>query len=265
MRTRIKILAVILLCLTLAGTLTRFTLEERLWQVARAEQPELQLESLDVAMGQGILLGLLGGFRALVANALWLRAAFSWENTDLPQTQTFLRLVVTVDPRPIFFWQNGSRIIAYDMPNWRITARGGYELVPETVQRQIDAEQARIGIQMLERGLEFHPNNPLLLVEIANIHQRRLRDVETAAEFYKLAAEQPDAPFYAARIHAELLRELGRRQEAYQYLLRLLPTLPRDIPFAMPWVVYDRIRELEEELNIPAEQRYQGTRPSPLF
>lgn len=261
MLKRLRSLAVVLVGLFAAGLATRYLVEDRVWKQVRAEEPALRLESLDGAMGQGITLGLLGGFRALVANALWLRGAYAWEKNDLPQTQTMIKLTTTVDPRPLYFWQNGSRIIAYDIPSWRIEARGGYDVVPEAVQRQFDGEQAKVGLALLRKGLEFHPDDPLLYVEIANIYQRRLKDVATGAEYYKKAADQPNAPYYAARIYAELLRNLDRKQEAYDYLRQLMPTLPDDDAFAMKWVVYDRIRELEEELSIPQEKRYVGTRP----
>src|SRR5688572_19738084 len=39
------------------------------WQAARAKQPALRLDSSITAAGQGVTLALLGGFRALVADA----------------------------------------------------------------------------------------------------------------------------------------------------------------------------------------------------
>jgi tetratricopeptide (TPR) repeat protein len=261
MHSRIRTFGVIVGGLLLAGFATRLLVEERVWSEVRKEQPGLQLENMEEAMGQGVILGLLGGFRALVANALWLRTNYSWEKLDLPQTQTLIRLTVTADPRPLYFWQNGARMIGYDMPNWRIDFAGGYDKVPEAVRRRFDEEQSAVALRMLGRALEYHPDHPLLYVEIANIHQRRLGDEETAARYYKLAADQPTAPYYAPRIYAELLRKLGRKQEAYDYLLKLLPTLPLNDSYAMAWVVHDRIRELEEEMGMPPEKRYPGARP----
>lgn len=261
MKQRLKALAVVFLGLMAAGLATRHTIEDRLWGIMREEEPALQLEALEAAMGQGITLGLLGGFRALVANGLWLSANAAWMDSDRTRTQTYIGLTTTVDPRPLFFWINGSRIIGYDIPHWRIEARGGEEQVPQTVQDQFVTEQAQDGIRLLTRGLDFHPNDPLLLIEIANLHDRRLKDLKTATEFYRIASEQPRAPAYAARVYAEFLRRQGRQKEAYEFYKELLPTLPKDINH-MPWVVYDRIRDLEEELQIPAAQRYVGSRPS---
>ena len=66
----------------------------------------------------------------------------------------------------------------------------------------------------------------------------------------------PDAPYYAARIYAELLRRLGRPRDAYVWLRHLHATLPPDDEAAMPGVVLQRIRDLEGVLAIPPGERY---------
>jgi tetratricopeptide (TPR) repeat protein len=239
----------------LAGLALR-PLEDPAWTAVRARQPALRLESLKDALGQGITVGLLGGFRAIVADLFWIRTNAIWEDNDLPGTQTSIKLVTAIDPRPTYFWLNGSRMIAYDMPNWRIDAAGGYDAVPEAVKRRFDEEQSAVGIKYLESALEFHPENPMLVLEIANIHLNRLKDTATASEYYLRAAAHPDAPYYVARIYAELLRRLERPREAYDYLVKLHPTLDYDNLMAQEPVVLERIRELEGELSIPAALRY---------
>jgi tetratricopeptide (TPR) repeat protein len=248
--------AVVALGLFSAGVALR-PLEAPAWAVIRAGQPALRLESLKDALGQGVTVGLLGGFRAIVADLFWIRTNSIWESNDLPGTQTSIKLVTAIDPRPLYFWLNGSRMIAYDMPNWRIDKAGGYDAVPEAVKRRFDEEQSAVAIRYLQNALEFHPGDPLLILEIANVHLNRLKDVETAAKFYLQATRHPDAPFYAARIHAELLRKLGRNAEAYAFLKQLHPTLPPEDIGAQSDVVLGRIRELEDELSIPEAERFQ--------
>ncbi len=216
----------------------------------------MRLESLKDALGQGVTVGLLGGFRAIVADLFWIRTNTIWEKNDLPGTQTSIKLVTAIDPRPIYFWLNGSRMIAYDMPNWRVDKAGGYDAVPDSVKRHFEEEQSSVAIEYLNGALGFHPENPLLTLEIANIHLNRLKDVETAAGFYLKAARQKDAPYYAARIYAELLRRLGRNLEAYEFLKQLQPTLPTEDPLSQSTVVLERIRELEDELEVPVLNRF---------
>lgn len=253
--------------LALAGAAVR-PFEEPAWQFVRSRQPALKLDSLQGALGQGVTVGLLGGFRAIVADFFWIKTNSVWEDNDLPSTQTFIKLVTAIDPRPLYFWQNGSRMIAYDMPNWRITAAGGYDAVPVAVQRRIDEEQSAVALKYLREAFGHHPNSALLHVEIANIYLNRLKDNASAAEAYRQAALQPDAPYYASRIYAELLRKLGRNEEAYAWLKRLYPTLPKQVDpakgitsfqvdSAMAAVVLERIRELEGELNVSGDQAFK--------
>jgi hypothetical protein len=252
--------------LAVTGAVVR-PVEEPAWSYVRAKQPALRLDSLQGALGQGVTVGLLGGFRAIVADFFWIKAYTVWEENDLPATQTFIKLVTAIDPRPLYFWQNGARMIAYDMSNWRIVEEGGYSKVLPARQRQIDEEQAAVALRYLNEAFGHHPKSALLHVEIANVYLNRLKDNASAAEAYRRAAEQPNAPFFAARIHAELLRGLGRKAEAYDWLKRLYPTLPKavdktrgitefTVESAMAEVVLERIREFEKELNIPEEELF---------
>lgn len=255
LRERLVVAAVTIATLATAGLVLR-PLERPAWTELAARGVVVDAAGIQGAVGQGVFAGLLGGFRALAADFLWLKANASWEEMDLPATQTTIRAVTAIDSRPLFFWVNGARMIAYDMPVWRIERAGGLDAVPASVQARIDEEQARVALAMLADAQQVHPGSPTLVIEVANIHLRRLGDTATAARLYREAAERPGAPFYAARIHAELLRNLGRRQEALDWLRSVHPELPRDVPEAMPGVVLARIRELEDELGVSAAARY---------
>lgn len=247
---------VILLTLLVSGFVLQ-PVQRPAWEVLRENEPALDLASLEGALGQGITVGLLGGFRAVVANFMWLRVNAHWEKDDLPNTQTMINMVTTVDPRPLYFWQNGARMIAYDMSVWRVReVDPDWDSVPQTVVHRFDDEQGQVAIDYLQRGLGFHPEEPRLYVEIANIYQRKRRDLEKATEYYYKAATTENPPSYAPRIYAELLRRQGRNQEAYEWLKELYPTLnPADMTHRAG-VVLERIRELEYELNIPENERF---------
>ncbi len=258
--------SVVVTILAVTGLVVR-PLEAPAWDWVRARQPALKLDSIQGALGQGLTVGLLGGFRAIVADFFWIQTHSVWEDRDLPATQTFIKLVTAIDPRPLFFWINGSRMIAYDMPNWRIVDSGGYNAVPQAKQRLIDEEQATIALNYLKEAFNYHPDSALLHVEVANIYLNRLKDKTNAAEAYRRAALLPNGPFYAGRIYAELLRKLGRKQEAYDWLKQTYTKLPKSVnrslgiseftvDSAMAPVVLERIRELEEELNLAEEKRF---------
>lgn len=228
------------------------------WEQLRQDMPVLTSADIEAAAGEGIMVGLLGGFRAVTADFLWVRTNALWEEQDLPGSQTLIKLVTTVDSRPLIFWINGARMIGYDMPVWRIDAltREGAN-APAVVQARIYEEQARAALDVLERARTYHPDAPLLLIEMANIRHRKMGDLAGAAELYRQAALMPGAPYYAARIHAEMLRQLGRDREALDWLVAVHRTLPKADPMAMEEIVLGRIRELETALGIPADQSYR--------
>ena len=230
------------------------------WSQLRARQPALQLTPSMASAGQGVTLALLGGFRALVADALWIRMYVLWERRDLAGSQAMIQLVSAVDPRPVYFWINGARILAHDFTAWRLDEAGGYDLAGPAVEQKLSAEQGAAGLAHLDAALAYHPRNPDVWIERAGIELHRLHDPVAAAESYRRAWEQPKAPFYVARLYAELLRRQGRTAEALAWLVRLHPTLPANDEGAAREVVLARIRELERELGVPAADAY---RPPP--
>ena len=245
--------------LALTGGLLRW-IEAPLWAEIRSEQPALRLDSTGVAAGQGVTLGVLGGFRAITADFMWLRAHVIWESRDLPTTATLLRLTTALDPRPLYFWLNGARIVAYDMTAWRIAAAGGYDAVPKPEQERIGVEQANLALRRLDEAMAFHPRSADLWIERANIELNRLHDTAAAAASYRRAWEQPNAPYYAARLHAELLRRLGRKADALAWLVKLHPQLPPGDESACADLVLSRIRDLERELAVSPASAYQPAR-----
>lgn len=245
----------ILLVLLLLGLLTR-PVEAPAWQFVQSGQPEMKLEAIEGALGQGLVIGVLGGFRAILADLFWIRTNTIWERRDRIKLDAMIRLVTTLDPRPEFFWINGSRMIAYDVPNWRIQEEGGYTEVPEVRQQAIDLEQAEQAFDLIDEALEFHPDRAKLYLEKAQIYLNRLKDDANAAEWFLKASRQEDAPYFAARIYAELLRRQGKDAEAYTFLKDLHNTLP-DVPFAQKGIILQRIRELEGSLNVPFWERFE--------
>lgn len=212
-------------------------------------------------MGPQIGLGLLGGFRALAADLAWLRTYVSWETRNAPATEMLIELTTTLDPRPLCFWLNGARMTAYDLPEWRIAAGGGYLAMSQEAQVRIRSDHAERALALLDSARTHHPSSAAIWIERANIELNRLNDPAAAAESYRRASTQPDAPYYAARLHAELLRRLGRKADALAWLVALHPRLPADHEAAAATLVLARIRELERELAIPPERRYRASGP----
>jgi len=204
--------------------------------IPRADRDQL------VRLGGSGAMGVMGGLRAAVAGGCWLRVNQAWERQDATKTRIRLQLTVAADDRPLYFWLNGARMLAYDLPSWD-DAPG----LPEAARRKARADGAGEAQAFLEQGLRSHPQSALLMIEIANIRLRAAGDRQGAAEWLGRAAEQPGAPYYAARIRAELLRELGRSREALAVLREIVPGLPAEDPAAGRAVVLQRIKALEAE------------------
>jgi len=201
---------------------------------------------------------LLGGGRALAADGLWLETYRAWARRDLAATPALIRLTTRVDGRPLHFWLNGARMLAYDLTAWRLEAAAAAGPVPAAVRRRIASQQADIALDYLREARRRHPRSADLWIEMANIHLNLRSDPAAAADCYRAAASLPGAPYFAARVHAELLRRLGRPAEAYACLCALHPTLPPDEPAAMAGVVLARLRALESALGVPAGRRYRA-------
>ena len=255
-KSRLGAVLVILGGLVLTG-IALHPLEAPVWAMIQAREPALRLSSGVEQMEQALVSGLLGGFRAAAADFAWLQAYGLAEERDLPATESMLRLVTVIDSRPLYFWLNGARIMAYDMPGWRIAAAGGYARVPVAAQERITHEQAVRALRHLDEAMKFHPASAALWIERANIELNRLGDTAGAAASYRRAWEQPNAPYYAPRLHAELLRRLGRKPAALAWLIKLHPQLPTENESAGAALVLTRIRVLERELGVPAGQAYR--------
>jgi TPR repeat protein len=180
----------------------------------------------------------LGGLRPALAAGCWLRANLAWEQHDEAATVLWIELTVAADGRPDYFWINGARMMAYDLPTWLAA--------PDPQHRERWAQRA---LAFLDAALPGAGDRATLMVEMANIHLRVRRDLPSAAVWYRRAAEQPGAPHYAARIHGELLVALGRTDEALRWLREVRARLPADDPRAQVAVVDARIRALKARVG----------------
>lgn len=184
---------------------------------------------------------------AIGADWSWLKADLAWEARDETRTRSWSALAVRAAPYVDYFRFNAARMRAFDFPAWREAREPA---APAGLRARWRAELGEEAIALVLAGRE---RNAACLIEAGNLALYALRDVERAAEFYRRAAELPDAPWHAGRIHAELLRQLGRTREALAWLKGWLRRLPTDDPTAQRALIAARIAALERELGTPSE------------
>jgi len=147
---------------------------------------------------------MLGGYRTFTADCVWLHTNLAWEQKDPVRVRRLIDFAVRADPQAPYFWLNGARMLAYDLPVWRYELDRGAPLVVQESWRTTGANEA---LNLLARGQQWHGNSAALHLEMANICLYALGDRHRAAEYYRVASEQDDAPDYAARIYARLHAE----------------------------------------------------------
>jgi len=199
--------------------------------------------------GPGLAMAVLGGFRGAAADLAWLQMAAAWERRDAAATEAWLDVVTTIDPEPLYFWINGARILAYDVPAWLACN------APDRVRRvRSNAEKA---LRRLDDAVAIHAGAPLIWIERGNLQLNCLGDLRGAAASYRRAAELPGAPYYAARLHAVVLSRMGENRAAWEWLVHVHRGLPGWDPAAEADWVLVRIRDLESRLDLPETQRYR--------
>jgi len=200
-------------------------------------------------IGQFGFVAALSGFRALVADLLWIRAHSAWEATQWGRMALLFNNVTALQPRAITFWDLAAWHMAW---NASVAAREDRRQPREALRIKAQREYFDIGRDFLERGIQNNPDRYQLYLTLGNLYKEKYEDHAKAAEQYRLAAQVPDAPTYVHRFAVyELALVPGKEKEAYNQLLALylkgqeerLPTL------------ISNLKRLQVSLQIPEDQR----------
>ena len=200
-------------------------------------------------LGQLGFLAALSGFRAIVADALFIQAYSAWENTEWGRMLLLFRHVTTLQPRVLLFWDTAAWHMAW---NASVAAMNDRNQPRLALRVKAQREYFALGKDFLERGIKNNPDRPDLYEALARLYKEKYKDHERASEYYAKAATLPGAAPWDRRFSAYELSECENREhEAYERLRSLydegekerLPTLTK------------RLKFLEDKLGIPQEQR----------
>ena len=205
---------------------------------------------------QGLTIGVLSGFRSIVADFVWLEVTVAWEKYEWFKMDGLINLVTSLQPRTILFWDNGGWQLAWNVSIF-MTEDVAHQ--PNALRRQSNSVfWIHKGLEIYERGIENNPNSWILWNSMGELYQDRLGDLHNAARCYGRASELPGAPVYLERFPAIMLgnaHDYPAAYEAWKKLwFRLTPAQREDRQHWKEKII-SNIQQLENKLNIPQEKR----------
>jgi tetratricopeptide (TPR) repeat protein len=200
-------------------------------------------------IGQLGFVAALSGFRAMLADFLFIQAHVAWERTEWGRVLFLFRQVTILQPHVPLFW---------DMAAWHMAWNASAAVMNDQLQPRLalrvkaQREYFALGKDFLERGIKNNPDKPQLYEALARLYRDKFGDHAQASECFAKAAMLPGAPSYDKRFSAyELSYCEGREREAYERLRALYDEGKKE---RLPTLI-KRLKFLEKKLGIPLEQR----------
>jgi hypothetical protein len=199
-------------------------------------------------IGQSAFIAVLGGFRSVIADLLFIDAYSAWERTDWTYLLLRLRQATELQPRAILFWE---------MAGWHMAWNAGTAALEDdskspTARRRMQHDYLELGKDFLVRGIAHNPEKPQLYEALARLYRDKFHDHARAAENFQKASRLPGHHSYDERFSAYELAECeGREREAYD---RLRALYQRGEKERLPRLI-NQLRAMEERLKIPANER----------
>jgi len=140
--------------------------------------------------GTVAIMAMLGGFRPLVANLLWLKADEYWHAgaSGWWRIVGILQTICEMDPHFIDAWSTFGWHCA-----WNIYADAPDQDKPRWIQT---------GIDVYKRGIYFNPNRYELWKDLAWLYHDKLRDYRSAIPIWEETLKRPDCPVYVRHMLA---------------------------------------------------------------
>ena len=148
------------------------------------------------------IMAMMGGFRPLVANLLWLKADQYWHQgaTGWWRMVPILQTICEMNPHFIDAWSTFGWHCA-----WNIYADAAPEDKPKWVET---------GIRIYKRGIHFNPDQYDLYKDLAWLYHDKMKDYQRAIPAWKDVLKHPDAPMYVRHMLAHAYEITWRWEEA---------------------------------------------------
>lgn len=214
---------------------------------------EYQL-NLDVRAqaGQMGFVAALSGYRAVVADYMWIEAYTAWSRTEWGRLKLLLDATTTLQPRAVTFWDLSAWHMAW---NAATNARENRKEPRETLRLKAERDYILLGEQYLLDGLKYNPDSGKLWESLGALHVQKMRDPCRGAHDYAMAAQQQGVFPYMKRMAVYFLADCpGHEREAYEEVLRLYADENQRLPKLLKTL--DR---LQKQLGVPADQQIDIT------
>jgi hypothetical protein len=243
----------------------------------KSDTGRLTLE-LRQQMPQLMAVALLGGFRGVVCDFIWITAHGSWERQEWFKMKQYFNMVVTLQPMSVHYWETAA---------WHMAWNISYSVSQDPKEpRAAKREQARRhwieeGRKFLERGVENVPERYNLYFQLGWLIMQKQDYINAdpehgypgkhfveAADWFKKAWLQfpEEAPTYIGRmvghcymkaadapgVTADMQRE--RWQQARDWWCALWQEDHAARPDQMWYKIEEWGRECEAKLGLPPEQ-----------
>src|SRR4029453_5496745 len=206
-------------------------------------------------LGQLGFIAALSGFRAIVADGLFIQAHVAWERTEWSRVLLLFQHITTLQPRAVLFW---------DMAAWHMACNASVAAMNDRTQERLalrvkaQREYFALGKDFLERGIRNNPDRPELYEALARLYKEKYKDHEHASEFFGKAAALLGAGTYNRRFSAYGLSSCeGREGEADEPLRQLYDKGEKE---RLPTLI-SRLKFLEDKLGVPQDQRIPNPEP----
>ncbi|MEM7013605.1 MAG: hypothetical protein AAF585_19205 [Verrucomicrobiota bacterium] len=247
---------------------------------AEGFHPEPKKTDVMSQLGVEAAVGALGGLRYLVASMLELKAVDHWEESEWEELYETYFLVTLLQPKESEAWRAACLHTAYN-------AVAYYQIDAEHLPPQVRKEKAALflkrGKQFLIDGQDWNPDDYWLNRDLAYIYKDKDKDPCAAATEFLKGARQPNAPEFLLRFYGyEGAKCPGMEEDVYKVLKPLYdrgfsfltraksenrPPQTIDELIKLFWKpsLITTIKDLEEKLNIPENQRIKETWDSVAF
>ena len=167
--------------------------------------------------GTVAIMAMLGGFRPVVVNLLWLKSDSYWHAgaTGWWRISGVLQTICEMDPHFIEAWSTWGWHCA-----WNIAAGAADQDKPKWVQT---------GINIYKRGISFNPDKYDLYKDLAWLYHDRLKDPGSAIPWWQKTIDQRGAPMYARHMLAHAYESTWQVDKAVATWKECLRRDPRDL------------------------------------